>query len=138
MTLYIPLILEVVEKIGRAAFLSKIDLNKEFHQVKMARSDLEKTAIVTPFGKFEFSRIPFGLCNATSTFQRLMDGVLEGVEFASAYIDDTLIYSESFQSHLEHIQRVMERLEKVGLINASGVVRNWSIWGILLDGCAGG
>ena len=50
MTLYIPLIPEVVEKIGRAAYLSKIDLNKEFHQVKMARSDLEKTAIVMQFG----------------------------------------------------------------------------------------
>ena len=77
--------------------LSKLDLSK---QVRMAEGSMEKTAVVTQFGKFQFTRMTFGLVNATSSFQRLMDRVLGGMsEFCSAYVDDILVYSGEWVSH---------------------------------------
>ena len=98
------------------AVLSKLDLNKVFYQVKTIEGERTKTAIVTPFGKYEFSRMAFGLVNATSTFQRLMDRVLEGMhDFCAAYVDDILIFSKDFEEHLSHIDQVMQKLKGVGL-----------------------
>ena len=68
---HIPLVAEIVDKVRNVGCLSKLDLNKGFYQVKMSEEDRAKTALVTPFGKYEFSRMPFGLVNANSTFQRL-------------------------------------------------------------------
>ncbi len=66
---------------------------------------------MTPWGKFQFRRMPFGLRNAPSSFQRLMDSVLSGLEsFAVPYIDDILIYSENWESHLKHVESVLSRL----------------------------
>ena len=75
---HILLVAEIVGRVGKARVLSKLDLSRGFYQVMLAEGAKEKTAIVTPFGKLEFTRMPFGLVNATSTFQRLMDRVLEG------------------------------------------------------------
>ena len=67
-------------------------------------------------GKFEFLRMPFGMRNAPSTFQRLMDIVLEGKEtFCTAYIDDIIIYSSTGAEHIGHINQVLEVLQKNGL-----------------------
>ena len=113
---HIPLVTEIVDRVGNSRFLSKLDLNKGFYQVRLSEEAQVKTAIVTPFGKFQFTKMPFGLVNATSTFQRLMDRVLEGMqEFSSAYIDDILIYSPDWESHLGHIELVMERMKEAGL-----------------------
>ena len=65
----------------------------------MAAEDVPKTAIITPFGLFEFLRMPFGLKNAAQAFQRLMDGILRDVDFAFVYLDDILIASPDEQSH---------------------------------------
>ena len=82
----------------------------------MAEDAREKTAIVTQFGKLEFTRIPFGLVNATSTFQRLMNRVLEGMmEFCSEYVDDILVYSKDWESHLGHLDLVLGKLMEAGL-----------------------
>ena len=91
-------------------------MNKGLYQVKMSKEDRAKTAIVTPFGKYEFLCMPFGLVNATSTFQRLVDRLLEGMhEFCAAYVDDTLIFSKDFEEHLSHIDQVMQKLKGAGL-----------------------
>ena len=90
---YVPLVSEIVGRIGKARYLSKLDLNKGFHQVRLTEQARCKTAIVTPLGKYEYTKMPFGLVNATSTFQRLMDRVLEGMhDFCAAYVDNILIY----------------------------------------------
>ena len=113
---HIPLVAEIVDKVGNAGCLSKLDLNKGFYQVKMSEEDRAKTALVTAFGKYEFSRMPFGLVNATSTFQRLMDRVLEGMhDLCAAYVDDILIFSKDFEEHLSHIDQVMQKLKGAGL-----------------------
>ena len=98
---HIPLVDEIVGRVGKASVLSKLDLSKGFYQVGLADAAKEKTAVVTQFGKWEFTRMPFGLVNATSTFQRLMNGVLVGMtDYCSAYVDDILVYSGTGKSIL--------------------------------------
>lgn len=82
----------------------------------MRPEDQPKTAFTTPFGKFQFRRMPFGLKGAPSTFQRLMDTVLAPChEFAAAYIDDIVIYSETWEEHLDHLRQVLQLLREAGL-----------------------
>ena len=118
---HIPLVDEIVGRIGMAKVLSKLDLSKDFYQVGLAEDAMEKMAIVTPFGKLQFTRMPFGLVNATSTFQRLMDRVLECMsECCSAYMDDILVYSPDWESHLRHLDLVFSKLLEAGLTAKSG------------------
>ena len=75
-----------------------------------------KTAIITPFGLFEFLRMPFGLRNAAQTFQRFIDQVLHGLPFCYAYIDDLLIASSCPEEHQQHLRQVFHRLSEHGII----------------------
>ena len=85
----IPRIDELIDELNGARYLTKIDLNKGFLQIPLNPGDQPKTAFQTPWGKYEFTRMPFGLMNAPSTFQRSMNTVLQGMEeFAICYIDD--------------------------------------------------
>jgi hypothetical protein len=80
------------------------------------REDVPKTAIITPFGLFEFLKMPFGLKNAAQTFQRMMDRIFNGVPFVFIYLDDILIFSPGLATHLEHLHHVLQLLENHGLI----------------------
>ena len=83
----------------------------------MDPTDREKTAFCTPEGLFEFNVMPFGLCNAPATFQRLMDSVLAGLHWKSClvYIDDIVVVGKSIDEHLLNLQQVLERLRQAGL-----------------------
>ena len=83
--------------------------------MRLHESDVPKTAFRTPLGSFEFLVLPFGLTNAPSTFQRLMNSVFhdfirEG--FVVVYLDDLLVYSKSREQHLEHLTRILTRLRE--------------------------
>jgi hypothetical protein len=82
----------------------------------MRGEDVPKTAVITPFGLFEFLRMPFGLKNAAQAFQRLMDTVLRGIDFVFIYLDDVLVASNNEQDHLAHLETVFRLFALNGLI----------------------
>uniref|UniRef100_A0A8C1TWC8 ribonuclease H n=1 Tax=Cyprinus carpio TaxID=7962 RepID=A0A8C1TWC8_CYPCA len=111
-----PRVDEVVESLGRAKYLTTLDLCKGYWQVPLSLESKEVTAFKTPFGHFQFCVLPFGLHGAPATFQRMMDQILRGTEkFAAAYLDDIIIYSQTWQEHMCHLKDVLLRIKNAGL-----------------------
>ncbi|UYV83240.1 hypothetical protein LAZ67_23000261, partial [Cordylochernes scorpioides] len=111
----VPNIMDFASHLHGKKIFSTIDLVRAYHHVPVEPSDIPKTAVITPFGLFEFPRMSFGLCNAAQTFQRLINEVLQGLDFAYAYIDDVLIASDSENQHVSHLQQLFGRLRDYGL-----------------------
>jgi Reverse transcriptase (RNA-dependent DNA polymerase) len=95
---------------------SKLDLEKGYLQVPVAEADIKKTAIITPFGLFEFTCMPFGLRNAGMTFQRMMDKIFFDLPCVFVYLDDLLIASRSIAEHHLHLRQVLQLLQDNGLV----------------------
>ena len=112
----VPNMLDFASRAAGCTYFSKIDLKKGYHQVPMNAADIPKTAITTPFGLFEFTLMTFGMCNAGNTFQRLIDRTLSGVENASPYLDDILVFSKSEEDHRWHLQETFTRLRAARLM----------------------
>ena len=111
-----PRIDEILDRLAEAKFLSKIDLTKGFHQIPIDPEDSEKTAFCTPWGKFKYEFMPFGLRNGPAAFQRLMDVVLHrDLDWANVYIDDIVVFSQTWEDHCLHVERVLQRLSEAGL-----------------------
>jgi cleavage and polyadenylation specificity factor subunit 1 len=108
--------LDFSAKMGGCVIFSKVDLRKGYHQIAVNADDIPKTAISTPFGLFEYLRMPFGLRNAGNTFQRHMDRVLAGLDGVYCYLDDIIVASEEPLQHEDHLRRLFLRLREHGLV----------------------
>ena len=110
----LPRIDETLDALSGARWFSTLDLASGYNQVPMAEGDKEKTAFCTPFGLFEFNRMPFGLCNAPGTFQRLMERIFgdQSLESLLLYLDDIVIFSSTFTQHLQRLELVLSRLRQ--------------------------
>lgn len=111
----IPNILDMSMILHEKTIFSKLDLNRAYFQIPVAEKDIPKTAIITPFGLFEFLRMCFGLKNAAPSFQRLMDQIFRDLPYVYVYIDDFLIASKDEAEHREHLEEVFRRLNDNGI-----------------------
>jgi hypothetical protein len=110
----LPRIEDLLDKLKKAKFFSKIDLRSGYHQMKIREQDISKTAFTTWYGLYEFVVISFGLTNAPAYFMNLMNKVFmeELDRFVVVFIDDILIYSETAEEHEEHLRIVLQRLRQ--------------------------
>ena len=112
---------ELIDRLGGAKYITTLDLAKGYWQVPMKEEDKAKTAFTTPNGLFQFKVMPFGLSGAPATFQRMMDRLLQGMEdFAGAYMNDIIIFSESWETHLHHVEQVLLKLREHNLTAKPG------------------
>ena len=111
----LPNIKDILHGLNNTTIYSTIDLHKAYHQIPVAPDDIPKTAVITPFGLFEYIYMPFGLRSASQTFQRHIDTVLSGLDFAHPYIDDILVASSSIKQHNEHLRIIFHRLHNSNL-----------------------
>ena len=105
----------IFDKLEGSRFFSKLDIASAYWTILIAPKDVEKTAFHTPRGMYEMLVMPFGLCNAPATFQRVMDRALYRVNHVESYVDDILIFSPDFDSHLSHLREVLKHLQVAGL-----------------------
>lgn len=113
----LPRIEESLDMLSGAKWFSTMDLASGYNQVAVSEADRAKTAFCTPFGLFEWNRMPFGLCNAPSTFQRLMQRMFGDQQCQSVllYLDDIVVFSSTVSQHLQRLEIVLTRLQMEGL-----------------------
>lgn len=113
----LPRIDDTLDTLVGSRWFSTLDLTSGYWQVEMDEKDRHKTAFCTPEGLFEFNVMPFGLCNAPATFQRLMDLVLAGLQWSHClvYLDDVIVLGGNFENHLHNLRAVFDRIQEAGL-----------------------
>jgi len=108
----LPRMDDIFDRVTGAKFISTLDCLQGYHQIKMAKDSQPKTAFVTSDGKYEWTRMPFGLASAPSCFQRVMDDVLKNLKWTIAlvYLDDIVVYGKTFFEHNERLEKVLRAL----------------------------
>ncbi|UYV70775.1 K02A2.6-like, partial [Cordylochernes scorpioides] len=126
----IPRIDDVMDTLQGSRYFTAIDLRSGYWQVEIEEQDKKKTAFTTSHGLYEFNVMPFGLCNAPATFERIMDNVLKNIKwkFCLCYLDDVVIYSPDFTTHLGRIEAVLKcfRESNLRLNGKKKFIKNFS------------
>ena len=114
----VPHVQDFSARLAGCKIFSKIDLVRAYHQIPVAPEHVSKTAVITPFGLFEFKRMPYqyGLRNAAQTFQRFIDEVCRDLDFVFVFIDNILVFSTTPDQHRHHLRKLFQRLEHYGLV----------------------
>lgn len=113
----IPNIDDLLDKLGRCQYFTTLDLASGFHQIKMHKESVEKTAFSTDHGHYEFLRMPFGLKNAPSTFQRMINEILKDFinKTCLVYMDDVIIFSTTLDEHMLNLKEIFRKLQEYNL-----------------------
>ena len=109
----LPRIDQLIDQLNGAKVLSSLDLQSGYYQIRISPGDVPKTAFLTPFGQYQFKVMSFGLCNAPSTFQAMMNWIFAPYlnKFMCVYLDDILIYNKMPDEHAVHFAQVLQILK---------------------------
>ena len=110
-----PKVKDIFSKLIGAKYFSTLDLRAGYHHIPLDKTLIPKTVFNSPFGKYEYIKVPFGLAQPPAYFQELMARILKDFDFAIAYLDDIIIFSKTAEEHLLHIKKVFEKLRSAKL-----------------------
>ena len=128
----LPRIEELLDRLQGAKYFSKIGLRSDYHQIRVAENDINKTAFCTRYGHYEFLVMPFGLTNAPATFMATMDSIFHHVldQFVVVFLDDILVYSKNLDDHAKHLSQALQILIDhqfmPNFLNVTFVKKKWN------------
>src|SRR5215472_17253661 len=110
----LPRIDDLFDRLAGKRYFSKLDFTSGYHQCRIAEEDIHKTAFRTRYGHFEYVVLPFGLCNAPATFQKLMHDIFWELLDKSVviYLDDIIVFSDTYETHKEDLRKVFELIQE--------------------------
>ena len=113
----LPRVQDCLDAVAGSSYFSTFDLTSGFFQIPVKEADIPKTAFVCKYGHFEMTRMPFGLNNSASTFQRTMELVLQGLQWVTCliYIDYIIVFGANFDQHMQRVEEVLDRIRQAGL-----------------------
>ena len=103
-----PKVDDIFSQLNGAKYFSLLGLQAGYHHIPLDASSIPKTSFTSPFGKYEYIKVPSGLAQAPAYFQELMTGILKDFNFAIAYLDDIIIFSRTVEEHINHIKQVLK------------------------------
>ena len=113
----LPRVQDCLDTVSGSTLFTTVDMLSSYHQVPVKETDIPKTAFVTKYGLYEFTRMPMGLKSSAQTFQRVMELALQGLQWSICliYLDDIIIFSKTFEQHMERLRLVLQRIRDAGL-----------------------
>ncbi|XP_063596500.1 uncharacterized protein LOC134773250 [Penaeus indicus] len=106
----LPRIDDIIDKVGSSKFISRIDLLKGYYQVPLTDNAKKISALITPTGLYQYRTMPFGMKGAPATFQRLITNILSGLDRVAAYLDDLIIFTDTWKDHIRVLNQLFQRL----------------------------